>query len=87
MLCSLPTMQPVFAWAKTADSSGVLLKDVRRLSMKVLKLDGSYYNDPHGKAWTDICLKLGDGYAVKRLKIDIVSQMPAHGNGKFDEKG
>ena len=69
MLCSLPTMQPVFAWAKTADPSGLLLKDVRRLSMKVLKLDGSYYNDPRGKAWTDICLALGDGYAVNSAEF------------------
>ena len=57
---SLPPMQPIFDWAKAADASGVLLKDLQRLSMKILKLDEEYYDDPHGKVWTDICRDLGN---------------------------
>ena len=52
-------MQQVFNWAATADTSGALLKDLRRLSKKILELDGEYYNDPSGKTWTRICRDFG----------------------------
>ena len=53
-------MQPIFDWAKAVDASGVFLRDLRRLSMKIIKLDEEYYDDSHGKIWADICRDLGD---------------------------